>query len=60
MWLTGEMSDSIKFQFDFKTFIYRDYPLASYYLKKSEIKRGIHCIKFRSLFLNSLLKDLPL
>ena len=39
MWLTGEMSDSIKFQFDFKTFIGRDYPLASYYLKKSEIKR---------------------
>ena len=39
MWLTGEMSDSIKFQFDFKTFIGRDYPLTSYYLKKSEIKR---------------------
>ena len=36
VWLTGEMSDLIKFQFYFKTFISRDdppIPYASFYLK---------------------------
>ena len=51
VWVTGEMTDLIKFQFYLKTYLLAEMNSLTSYFLKTDVKVGIDWIKFRFLFL---------